>query len=156
MGLNILQKRQQLADLTAKIALIQQEVYELENKNPELTARIQKSEKNRKTIIEELGTPIFVSIENFGEISCLWKGIGEMPQIIDWKFSFTEHINTFLETILFEEGRILLLFEMRIPEIQNLQHYLLKLDEKVNLYNEEVTMLYKESADEGVLQFYIK
>ncbi len=156
MGLNILQKRQQLADLTAKIALIQQEVYELENKNPELTARLQKLEKNQKTIIEELDTPIFVSIENFGEISCLWEGIGEMPQIIDWKFSFTEHINTFLETILFKEGRILLLFEMQIPEIQNLQHDLLKLDEKVNLYNEEVTMLYKESADEGVLQFYIK
>lgn len=156
MGLNILQKRQQLADLTAKIALIQQEVYELENKNPELTARLQKLEKNKKTIIEELDTPIFVSIENFGEISCLWEGIGEMPQIIDWKFSFTEHINTFLEIILFEEGRISLLFEMQIPEIQNLQHDLLKLDERVNLYNEEVTMLYKESADEGVLQFYIK
>ena len=156
MGLNILQKRQQLADLTAKIALIQQEVYELENKNPELTARLQKLEKNQKTIIEELDTPIFVSIENFGEISCLWEGIGEMPQIIDWKFSFTEHINTFLEIILFEEGRISLLFEMQIPEIQNLQHDLLKLDERVNLYNEEVTMLYKESADEGVLQFYIK
>jgi hypothetical protein len=156
MGLNILQKKQQLEELTAKLASIQQEVYELENKNPEFTLRIRELEKSKKLILTELETPIFVPIEGFVEISCLWEGIGEWPQIIDWKFNFTEHVNKFLEIILFEEGRISLLFEMQIPEIQNLQRCLLKLDEKVNLYNKEVTMLYEESIDEGVLQFYIK
>jgi phage regulator Rha-like protein len=155
MGLNILQKKQQLEELTAKLASIQQEVYELENKNPEFTLRIQELEKNKKLILKELETPLFVSIEGFAEISCLWEGVGEWPQIIDWKFVFDDEINKFIEKILINDRQIALLFETKHKKIKNLLQTLTKLDEKVTNHNERVKEIYEESQDEAILTLSI-
>ena len=65
MGLNILQKRQQLEELSARLALIQQEVNELESNNPEFTTRIKELEQNKKKLFDDLKSPIVINFENF-------------------------------------------------------------------------------------------
>ena len=156
MRLNILQKRQQLEELSAKLASIQQEVCELESNNPEFAIRIKDLEQNKKTIVNELTSPIFVNFENFGQITCLWKGIEEWPQIIDWKFNFDDELNRFLEKILINNEQIALLFETKHKKLKELDCVLSKLDKRVQKHNEDVKKIFEESQDETLLTLSIQ
>ena len=155
MGLNIIQKRKQLEELSAQLALIQREVHELESNNPEFTTRIKELEQNKKKIFDDLKSPIVINFENFLEITCIWEGVEEWPQIIDWKFKFDNELNQFLEKTLINDEQIALLFETKHKKVKELHCILSKIDKQVQKHNEDVEKIFKESQDEAVLSLSI-